>query len=84
MPCCLNWLRSFDILGITQPNYPHGCAKRLLAWLCLLPTAVVWLPLACHGVILPNCCGHHKQRSKWAVTEWGSDHLPLACTIRPA
>ena len=82
-PCCLPVMSAGDYLGISQPA-AVGLPTRLIARLVALPAAILWAPLLCLGVIGPSCLGcHHHRRARWCLAEWGSDHLPVLCALRP-
>lgn len=72
----------FDATGITKPTVSYPTGVRPLAWLIAVVTIWAWLPVVLVFLILPTvfCCSH-RNRCMWALEEWGSDHLPVVCSL---
>jgi hypothetical protein len=66
----------FDCLGVTSPKVSVPLLQRCYLSACLVP----WLlaTVCCLCIPLPLT----RQRCRWSLTEWGSDHIPVTVTFR--
>ena len=73
---------ALDYLGITKPTVDYPVCIRTLAWLTAILTIWAWLPVVLIFIGFPTifCCSH-RNRCTWALEEWGSDHLPVICSL---
>lgn len=74
-PCMHQLQMGNDLLGISKPKVP-GIGLRLLG--CLLCPLWFMGALLCFLVPMPL----HVRRCRWALQEWGSDHVPVTVVLR--
>ena len=70
---------ALDYLGITKPTVSYLVGVWSLSWLIAIALSWAWLPVVFVFLILSSCS--HRNRCKWALREWGSDHLPVVCSL---
>ena len=64
------------------------CAVRALCRSCAVPFVRCAVHVLCRSqllifIVFPLCCRcSHRNRCRWALREWGSDHLPLLLSLR--
>lgn len=79
MPCYYSILWCGDRVGGTRPvAYP--LCSRLVAMFLSFITCIFWLGLIIADMCVPLCFGCvHRRRARWALEQWGSDHMPVVC-----
>ena len=79
IPCYHVLVVALDYLGITKPTVSYLVGVWSLSWLIAIALSWAWLPVVFVFLILSSCS--HRNRCKWALREWGSDHLPVVCSL---
>lgn len=66
----------FDCLGLTSPKVQVAIWRKCCLCLCVIP----WLLGIICCVLCP--CRITRSRCRWALEEWGSDHIPVTVIFR--